>query len=347
MADNTVRIGVIGAGGIVRQRHLPGLRAIPGVVVQVVCNRSRESAEAVATEFGVPAVETEWRRVVERPDLDAVFIGTPPYLHCEATLAALEAGKHVFCQARMARDAAEARAMYARSLRSDRVTMLCPPPNGMRGDRVMRRLIGEGFLGAVRDVHATGLAASYADPDAPLHWRQEFAVSGYNLLTLGMWIEVLHRWVGPHRRVAAVTRVHTPTRKRADGGPPEAVRHPESVAIAAELASGAAASYHFSGVARCAPHNTIQIYGSDGTLLYDLQTDEIRGARAGDEALQVIPIPPEEERPWTVERDFIDAIREGRPAEPSFRDGLLYMEFTEAVWRAAESGRAIDLPLEP
>jgi predicted dehydrogenase len=288
-------------------------------------------------------VETEWRRVIERPDLDAVFIGTPPYLHCEATLAALDAGKHVFCQARMARDTAEARAMYERSLKSDRVTMLCPPPNGMRGDRVMRRLIGEGYLGAVRDVHATGMTANYADASAPLHWRQDVAISGYNTLTLGMWVEVLHRWVGPHRKVAAVTRVHTPVRKRPDGGAAESVQIPESVAIAAELASGAVGSYHFSGVARFAPANRIEIYGSEGTLLYDLGTEEIRGARAGDAAVAPIPIPPKEERPWTVERDFIDAIRHGRPVEPSFQDGLRYMEFTEAVWRAAETGQAVEL----
>lgn len=345
MAEQPVRIGIIGAGGIARQRHLPNLRQIPGVVVQVVCNRTRARAEQVAAEFGVPEVETDWRRVIERPDLDAVLIATPPYLHCEATLAALDAGKHVFCQARMARTAAEARAMYERALRSDRVTMLCPPPNGMRGDRVMRRLLREGFVGAVRDVHATGFSAAYSDPNAPLHWRQDFEVSGYNTLTLGMWAEVLHRWVGPHRRVAAVTRVHTPTRARPDGALAE-VRIPDSVAIAAELTSGAVGCYHFSGVARFAPQNTIQIYGSEGTLVYDLQTDEIRGARAGDNGLRTIPIPREEERPWTVERDFIDAIRKGTLVEPSFHDGLLYMEFTEAVWRAAESGRAVSLPLE-
>jgi predicted dehydrogenase len=296
-------------------------------------------------EFGVPEVETEWRRVVERPDLDAVFIATPPYLHCEATLAALDAGKHVFCQARMARTAGEARAMYERSRQSDRVTMLCPPPNGMRGDRVMRRLLREGFVGAVRDVHATGFAASYADANAPLHWRQDVDISGYNTLTLGMWIEVLHRWVGPHRKVAAVTRVHTPTRSRAEGGPAAAVRVPDSVAIAAELASGAVGAYHFSGVARFAPANQVQIYGSEGTLLYDLGTEEIRGARVGDAGLAPLPIPPDEERPWTVERDFIDAIRHGTPVEPSFQDGLLYMEFTEAVARAAESGQSVMLPL--
>jgi predicted dehydrogenase len=346
MAQTPLRIGIIGAGSIARHRHLPNLRVIPGVEVRVVCNRTRATAEKAAAEFGVPEVETEWRRVVERPDLDAVFVATPPYLHCEATLAALDAGKHVFCQARMARNVAEARAMYERARRSDRVTMLCPPPAGMQGDRVMRRLIGEGFLGALRDVHATGFGASFADPEAPLHWRQDVEVSGCNVLTLGMWIEVIHRWVGYHRRVAAATAVHTPMRRRPGSGEAAAVRTPDSIAIAAELESGAVASYHFSGVARFAPHNRIELYGAEGTLLYDLETDEIQGARAGEAGLRVIPIIEAEARPWTVEHDFIAAIREGRAVEPSFYDGLKYMEFTKAVWRAAETGRSVSLPLD-
>src|SRR5205807_2451625 len=126
-------------------------------------------------------------------------------------------------------------------------------------------------------------------------------ISGYNTLTLGMWIEVLHRWIGCHRRVVAVTRVHTPERQRPETGERVAVRVPESVGIAAETESGAVGVYHFSGVARFAPHNRVEMYGSEGTLIYDLQTDEILGARAGDGGLKPIPIPVELSRPWTVE----------------------------------------------
>jgi predicted dehydrogenase len=346
MAQERIRIGIIGAGGIVRQRHYPGLKKIPGVELSVVCNRSRESSERAAAEFGIPRISTDWREVVAMADLDAVLIGTHPYLHAEASIAALEAGKHVFCQARMARSYAEARAMLQKAREVDRVAMLCPPPQGMKGDRVMRRLIGDGYLGALRDVHVTGLAAGYVDASAPLHWRQDFEVSGYNTLTVGLWIEIVHRWIGYHRRVASVTRVHTPERTRPGSGEKVAVRIPDSVGIAAETESGAVAVYHFSGVTRFAPHNRIELYGSQGTLIYDLQTDQIAGAREGDRELQPIPIPAEAAREWTVEEDFVAAIREGKPVEPSFYDGLKYMEFTEAVGRSAETGKAVDLPFE-
>lgn len=342
---STLSIGIIGAGGIVRSRHLPGLRELPGVRVAAVCNRTRESGEAVAREWGIPEVMTDWRALVARGDLDAVLIGTWPYTHAEMSLAALEAGKHVFCQARMARDTAEARRMAAAAAaRPKQVAMLCPPPAGMKGDHLVRRLIGEGFLGEPREVHATGFSAGNLDGSAPLHWRQNFELQGYNTLTLGMWIEVIHRWMGPHTRVSALLKTHTPTRVDPTAGTPVPVRTAESVAIAAELACGAIGCYHFSGVTRHAPHNTIQLYGTRGTILYDLETDQLTLASVDYPEPRVIeePVPP---RPWTVEADFVRAIREGGPVEPSFADGLLYMEFTEAVYRSAAEGRAVDLPL--
>lgn len=341
-----LRIGIIGAGGIVRTRHLPGLRALPEVAVTAVCNRSRESGEAVAREWGIPEVLTDWRELVRRGDLDAVLIGTWPYTHAEMSIAALEAGKHVFCQARMARTAAEARAMLAAAdAHPAQVAMLCPPPHGMRGDRLMCRLLREGYLGDLREVHAEGLSDANLDPEAPLHWRQDFELQGYNTLTLGMWLEVIHRWVGRHRRVSAIVKTHAPDRRDPATSELKPVRIAESLAISAELANGAVGSYRFSGVTLHPPANAIRLYGSEGTIQYDLTTDEITGARRGDAALSPIPVPASEACEWTVEADFVRAIREGGPAEPSFADGVLYMEFTEAVYRSAESGRTVELPL--
>lgn len=342
-----VRVGIVGAGGIVRMRHLPGLTAIPGVEIAAVCNRSRESGESIASEWKIPNVVDDWRSLVERDDVDAVLIGTWPYTHSEMSIAALEAGKHVFCQARMARNAAEARAMLdAANRHPELAAMLCPPPMGMRGDRLMRSLIRAGYLGEPREVHASGLSAANIDPNAPPSWRQDFELQGYNTLTLGMWIEVLHRWMGAHSKVAARVKTFTPSRRDPETGETRNVKIAESVSIAAEFVNGAIASYRFSGVTRNAPPNTIALYGTAGTLVYDLDNEEITGAIVG-EKLHAIPIPRDLERDWTVEADFIRAVREGGPTEPSFADGALYMEFTEAVYRSSETGRAIDLPLQP
>src|SRR5207249_5776242 len=128
--------------------------------------------------------------------------------------------------------------------------------------------------------------AGKLDAAAPLHWRQDFELQGYNTLTLGMWIEVIHRWVGRHRGPVAVAKTHTPQRRRPETGELVTVRIAESVAIAAELESGAVASYHFSGVAANAPHNRIELYGTAGTLVYDLESDEILCASAGEKGLR-------------------------------------------------------------
>jgi predicted dehydrogenase len=347
MSAERLRVGIIGAGGIVKSRHLPALREIAGVDVVAVSNRSRESGEAVAREWSIPEVVNDWRALVERPDLHAIFIGTWPYTHAEMSVAALDAGKHVFCQARMARDLAEARQMLAAAERRPKqVAMLCPGmANGTQGDPLIRHLIGQGYLGELREVHLASITGAYADPQAPLHWRQNFALSGYNTLSLGIKIEAVHRWVGAHRKVAAVTRVQTPMRRDAATGEMVPVRIADSVAIAAELANGAAASYHFSGVARWGPEDRIDLIGTDGWLSYDWSRDELHGATGDMKKPELIAVPADLRRTWTAEGDFIEAIRTGGMVEPSFADGVRYMEFTEAVYRSAESGRVVELPL--
>ncbi len=341
---SSIRVGIIGAGGIVESRHLPGLSKISGVEVVAVCNRSRESGERVAARWGIPEVMDDWRALAHRADLDAVFIGTWPYTHAEMSIECLDAGRHVFCQARMARTFDEARLMQAAARRHpELVAMLCPPPNGLLGDRFVRRLLTEGALGELREVFATGRFDSNADPNAPLHWRQDFELQGYNTLCLGMWIEVVHRWVGLHASLSAVVKTHTPIRRRAGSGEEVRVVVGESVSIGAELRSGAVATYLFSGVARFAPHNVIELYGTDGTLRYDMDTDEVLLGRAGDPAAVPTEIPEELRRPWQVEADFISAIRDGAVVEPSFSEGLAYMEFTEAVYRSAAAGARVEL----
>lgn len=346
MSSKTLKIGIIGAGNIVRQRHLPNLKRIEGVEVVVVSNRRRETAEKVARDFNIPRVMDNWQEVVKMPELDIIWIGTTPYMHEPITLAALEAGKHVFCQARMAMNYQQAKNMYQKSKQTDRVTMLCPPPHGMKGDRFVRKLISEGFLGKLYHVRLTSLSAQFADPDQPVHWRQEIEVSGYNVLALGIYNEVLNRWVGYTRSVQANNKVFIPTRIHPETGKPYTIRIPDSVTILAELENGAQGIYHLSGVARFAPSDTIELYGSEGTLIYHIQGDTILGAQKGDKELKTLAIPKELEKSWTVEQDFIDAVREGKSVSPDFYEGLRYMEFVEAVARASETGHRITLPLE-
>jgi predicted dehydrogenase len=341
-----VRVGIIGAGGIVRSRHLPGLRKVDDVEIVIACNRTRETAERFAEEFNIPEVETDWRKVVARPDLDAVFVTAPPILHAEGTIAALDAGKHVFCQARMARSVAEARQMLERSRQSPQlVTMLCPSPVGMRVDRFVKKLIADGYLGQLRAVQAMCFNASYADPDAPLHWRQSREASGVNTLALGIWVEAIHRWLGYFKRVTAQSKVFTPQRKDPKTDVLKPVETADAVGIVGEMDNGALASLHLSGVVRFPFSNRMEFHGSEGSLIYEVDRDQLWGARTGEKELSVLHVPAELERTWTVEADFIAAIR-GETVDtmnPTFEQGLKYMEFTEAVVRSAETGRTFEI----
>ncbi|MGH2368868.1 MAG: Gfo/Idh/MocA family protein, partial [Chloroflexota bacterium] len=279
------------------------------------------------------------------------------YLHSKLSIAALEAGKHVFCQARMAMDYADARKMYDAWRKTDLTASICPPPHYMRGDRVIRRLLGDGFVGQPYNVIARSYADPYRDPSKPLHWRQMGNISGLNTLDVGMQIEVVHRWLGYTSQVTAQERTLIPQRPPAEvnqGTGQSKVERPDTVTAAAEMENGALFSGLWSGVAALASEaNAIEIFGADGTIRYLAGTDapgsgKIMAAKAGEKALREVPIPESEARPWTVEADFIAAVRAGKgDPEPSFWDGLKYIEFTDAVFKSAAEGRPVDLPYDP
>src|SRR5438874_13562624 len=114
--NHKLRIGIVGAGEIVKRRHLPAFKRRHDVEIVAVSNSTYESAEKFCQENVPSAVPiANWPDLVALPDIDVVWIGTPPYMHSAVTVSALEAGKHVFCQARMANDRAEAEGMLAAS----------------------------------------------------------------------------------------------------------------------------------------------------------------------------------------------------------------------------------------
>src|SRR5213594_70481 len=185
MTQGTIRVGFVGAGNNTRRRHIPGFQKQPGVELVAVANRTKESGERVAREFGLARVYEDWRDLVRARDVDAVCIGTWPYMHCEITVAALEAGKHVLC---------------------------------------------EGYAGEVLAVELQAAQGRFVDPDEPLHWRHDAALSGFNVLTMGIWYEAMMRWLGPARRVMAMPRRAVP-RRRDDRGAWHKAPVPDRVAL--------------------------------------------------------------------------------------------------------------------
>lgn len=342
-----VRVGFIGAGAICRSRHLPGLAAIPGVKVVAVCNRTEGSGRAIAGEFNIPEVMTDWRALVARADLDAVFIGAWPNTHKEMSIAALEAGKHVFCQARMARDLDEAKAMLAAAkAKPQLVNMICPPPTRMPFEPYIRRVLAEGVLGRLTLVELLSASQANLNENA-VHWREKQELSGRQVLAMGIYAETLNAWVGPYDQLTA--NLATPLAlKRDESGAEVAVAVPQVVTITGRLAGGALVVERHTGLATDAttPGDQLTLWGMTGTLRYRFG-NEIELALRG-QPLKTVTVADSEIRGWLVERDFIDAVRlaqEGKPwrVSPDFEEGLAYMRKVEAVHRSAALGQTIRL----
>lgn len=343
MSTEPIRVGIVGAGANTVTKHIPGLQAIDGVEIISVCNRSLESSQRVATQFGIPQTHASWPELINSPEIDAVMIGTWPYMHCPLTLAALAADKHVLCEARMAMNAKEAHLMRNAARAKPYLTaQIVPSPFTLRVDKTIKRLLAEGYLGDLLAVEVRA-GGTFLDKDAPLHWRHDFDLSGMNILSTGIWYEALMRWVGTATRIVAMGKTYVKARKTSDGDL-KSVRIPEHIDIIGDLARGAQLHMQISSVAGLLPPPEAYLFGSEGTLHFT--QNKLYGGKKGDETLQEIDIPANEAGSWRVEEEFINAIR-GQEVitHTSFDDGVKYMEFTEAVTRSMSEGRAIELLL--
>ncbi len=352
-----IRVGLIGAGANTRSKHIPGLEAQQGVNLVAVANRTRESGERVAKEFEIGKVYDSWLDIVDDEEIDAVCIGTWPYMHAQMTLAALEAGKHVLVEARMAMNSAEARDMLTASRANpDLVAQIVPAPHTLSVDRTISDMIADGYIGDLVNMKVNVAAgSSFANFDSPLHWRQDRDLSGNNIMTMGIWYEAMMRWVGPATAVQAMSQVVVPLRSDAEGRK-RAITVPDHIDILCRMAIGGTLNMTVTTVSGLAHSLDVWIFGTDGTLrLEGVETVnagapglKLSGGNRGEKALKEIVIAPEKKGKWRVEEEFARAIRgEEQVTHTNFVDGVKYMEWTDAVTRAHQTGQLIQLPLIP
>ena len=340
-----IRVGLIGAGANARAVHIPGFQRIPECQIAAVANRSMESSRRVTDEFNIPRAYADWRDLLDDDSIDAVCIGTWPYMHRTLTVAALESGKHVLCQARMANTAQEARDMLAASLRHpELISQLVPTSQTYRIDNVLKRMINDGFLGEILSVELQRLQTRFPTVDGDLDWRHDVAFSGYNTLNIGASYEAMMRWLGRSNRVMAMSKVHVPYRRNGSGDL-TSVGVADHVDILFELAGGAQVHMRASETTGLSTGNHTWIYGSEGTIHVDRRQNVFAGRR-GDSELAQVPNPREAQAYYRVEEEFINAIRGiERITMAPFETGVHYMEWTEAVYRSSQTGQAMYLPL--
>ena len=350
----TIRIGIVGAGANTKERHIPGFQALEGVEIVSVANRSRESGQRVADEYGISTVYDDPFDLIAADDTDAICVGTWPYMHKALVIAALEANKHVLTEARLAMNAQQAHEMlYAARLRPNLITQVVPGPITYDVDQTIIDTVNEGVLGDLLSVDiavsafdpSKGMQGTFLNPDLPFLWRHDRDLNGMNVMLMGVWYEAITRWLGSASSITALTRTNVKARRDPASGMLRTVAPPDFVEILAEMYAGPILHLKVSEVTGLGP-NQMWMFGSDATLHVDFGRIRVEIAKSGETSFTEIPIPDEKRHHWRVEEEFVNAIRGlEKVTRQTFEDGVRYMEFTEAVLRSSQTGKKVPLPL--
>ncbi|MFF9157956.1 Gfo/Idh/MocA family protein [Streptomyces sp. NPDC014846] len=376
-----LRVGMVGYA-FMGAAHSQGWRTAGRVfdlprepVLAVLCGRDGVAARTAADRHGWAAVETDWRALIARDDVDLVDICTPGDSHAEIALAALAAGKHVLCEKPLANSAAEAETMtraaeeaYGRG----QLAMVGFNYRRVPATALARRMVADGRLGTLRHVRVTYLQDWLVDPAFPLTWRlrKEHAGSG-SLGDLGAHIVDLAQYLAGERLagVSALTETFVRERPLPGGAGSGLTAMPaagtgtvtvdDAALFTGRFASGALASFEATRYATGRKNALrIELNGERGSLSFDLERlNELwfhdatePGAEAGFRRILVT----EPDHPYMAAwwppghglgyehtfvhqaRDLVHAIDEGRRPDPSFADGLQVQRVLAAVEESAE-----------
>jgi predicted dehydrogenase len=241
----------------------------------------------------------------------------------------------------MARSATEARRMLDASQANPHlVAQVVPSPFTLEVDASIKRMIAEGYIGEPVSVEVVD-RQGFSDARPDYHWRNDFELSGFNTMTLGIWYEAIMRWLGVATSVQAGGRIVKPTLEREDDV--YVTRIFDHLDLFGEMACGAQLQMSLSAVTG-PPERHLTVRGTEGALRYDGNT--LMGCEPGDREFAQIEVPEGEQGRWRVEEEFAGAIRgEEEIVLTRFEDGLRYMEFVEATVRAAQSGERVELPM--
>jgi predicted dehydrogenase len=343
-------------------------------VMAAVAGRDPGRVAAAAEKLGWESAETDWRRLVEREDIDLVDICTPGDTHAEIAVAALEAGKHVLCEKPLANSVAEAERMTAAAdaAAARGVFSMC----GFSYRRtpalaLAKRLVGSGALGTVRHVRAQYLQDWLADEDAPLTWRLDRAKSGSGALgDIGAHVIDAAQWITGQGITGVSALLETFVKERPvggdfvglggagqAGGPKGPVTVDDAAVFSARLDGGAVGVFEATRFALGRKNAMrLELNGSEGSLAFDFEDmnslwfyDAADEPNAGFRRIQVTePEHPYAGHWWPVGHglgyehafthqavDLVEAIAAGRQPAPSFADALQVQRVLEAVEASA------------
>lgn len=343
---------------------------VPPVRQTVLVGRDAAQVAAAGAAYGWQETATDWRRVIERPDVDLVDVCLPGHLHAEVAQAALAAGKHVLLEKPLANDVAEAEALVhaARAARAHGVRSMV----GFNYRRVpalelARDLIAQGRIGTVRQVRICYLQDWLTDEAAPMTWRlrREQAGSGVIGDLASHAVDQLGFLTGDTvASVSATTRTFVPERSGPSG--PEAVTVEDAAWATLQTRGGAVASLEVSRVAAGRKNGfQIEVYGSRGSVAFDLEhlnqlrVHDAAGAAGGSgpgagltvgttDVMVTEPGHPHLEAWWPTGHvlgwdhtftnqaaDLLRCLAAGTDPRPSFEDGLAVQRVLAAMEQSA------------
>ncbi len=327
-----------------------------------VCGRDEGATARAADALGWDSHETDYRRLVERDDVDLVDVVTPGYTHREIVLAALDAGKHVLCEKPLANTLEEAREMAAAAGDAGTVNMVCFNYRRAPAVQLAKTLVDEGRLGEIRHWRAAYLQDFIMDPSFPLIWRLQREKAGSGALgDIGAHIvDLAHFLVGPIAEVSGMTETFVKERPLEDGTGTGEVTVDDAAAFLARFEGGAIGTFEASRFAAGRRNrNSFEINGSRGSVAFDLERmnelevyfaddpEDVQGFRTVNVTEPGHPYagawwPPghilgyEHTFVHTI-KDLLDGIKTGRSPAPTFEDGYRCQAVLDAVERSAAS----------
>jgi predicted dehydrogenase len=357
---NKLRLGVIGAsvtGTWSARSHLPALQASSDVELTAVCTTKADSAEAARRAWGARFAFDDWRKMTASPEVDAVAVVVRVPSHYEPTKAALEAGKHVYCEWPLGRTTAEAVELAALAEVKGLVTAVGLQARVNPALIHMKELVEAGFVGEVMAVHVSLMREGVLTRPSHRTWQRD-AELGANTLTIanGHTVDAMRFVAGDFSRLSAV--VATQAKQWLDTGSNTwlDVTAPDNVLISGRLAKGAVVSAHIGAIPFSGSGYRMEIYGRNGTLVASgedspqLGAVSLHGAQRGNTlaAIQVperftvtAPSTPSGEafnvgQMYTL---FARAIHSGKGDQPNFATAVELHRLVDAIKQASDNGR--------
>lgn len=381
MTKKTLRVGMIGYR-FMGKAHSNGWRQAPrffpleaDLQLHTICGRQPKGVEAAARELGWETASTDWKAVIENPEIDIVDINTPNDSHAEIAIAAAKAGKHVLCEKPLALTVGQCREMLDAVQKNGVVHMVCHNYRRIPAIAHAKKMIEEGALGKLFHYRARYAQDWIVEPNFPLVWRLQKGVSGSgahgdinaHIIDLGRYL------VGEFAEVCGLMNTFIKQRPLEDaGGKGDGlggtagtakmgeVTVDDAVMFIGRFENGALANLEATRFALGRKNNiAIEINGSQGSLFFDFEdmnrlqffdNRQPEDRRGFSDILVTQPAHPYVGQWWPPGHilgyehtfvhtlaDFVNAVVAGQPIQPTFEDGLRNQQVLEAVEQSANS----------